>query len=198
MLVYIYIYYMCDRSYRKKHGARAEELLTRHWLGGRAGSLMAAIKSLMGYQGILSARNRAVVSARLKPATASVPRNEKHAAVLVPLHLYRGKPSVLFTVRSGQLTRHRHQVRCAPLTRSLSLIIVYSAQFLFGANGCPLLFQVFSQFSRRDFRRGGQGCGGHSSARDRGGARHPCLTGRCVGCPAVNARQGIQLPAYSQ
>ena len=65
----------------------------------------------LGFQGILSARNRAAVAARLKPATARVPKKGRQAAVLVPLHIHEGRPSVLFTVRSGQLPRHRNQVR---------------------------------------------------------------------------------------
>ena len=68
-------------------------------------------KGLGGFQAILSARNRAAVAARLRPATAMVPQKGRHAAVLVPLHVHEGRPSVLFTVRSGHLPRHRNQVR---------------------------------------------------------------------------------------
>lgn len=66
---------------------------------------------IMSFQCVLSACNRAAVAAMLIPATTKVPQEGKHASVLVPLHVYEGKPSVLFTIRSNQLTRHRNQVR---------------------------------------------------------------------------------------
>ena len=60
---------------------------------------------------VLSARNKAAVAATLRPASTRLLQNGKHASVLVPLHMHDGKPSILFTVRSNQLTRHRNQVR---------------------------------------------------------------------------------------
>ena len=35
----------------------------------------------------------------------------RHAAVLIPMVMVEGEPSVLFTVRSQQLSNHRNQVR---------------------------------------------------------------------------------------
>ena len=40
----------------------------------------------------------------------------RQAAVLVPLLIADGEPSVLFTIRSTNLSRHRGQVRLAPQT----------------------------------------------------------------------------------
>ena len=68
------------------------------------------------FQSVLSARNKAAVTAMLRPATTKVSQNGEHASVLVPLHIYRGKPSILFTIRSSKLTRHRNQVRWAIVT----------------------------------------------------------------------------------
>jgi len=38
-------------------------------------------------------------------------KDSRDSAVLVPLASVEGEPSILFTVRSAQLSRHRNQVR---------------------------------------------------------------------------------------
>ena len=63
---------------------------------------------------LLSEENKQRVKKKLKRnnETGEWPReNSSDSAVMVPLISVEGEPSVLFTLRSAQLSRHRNQVR---------------------------------------------------------------------------------------
>ncbi len=67
------------------------------------------------WNGVLADENRRKVSEKLKKRQTEIeqwPRDgSRDAAVLIPMVMVEGEPSVLFTVRSQHLSSHRNQVR---------------------------------------------------------------------------------------
>lgn len=74
----------------------------------------SAVVAMKDWSRLLSGSNKArVVSSLLRQAVSGsgFSGEGRHAAVLVPLLIANGEPSVLFTIRSTNLSRHRGQVR---------------------------------------------------------------------------------------
>ncbi len=73
---------------------------------------------------VLGASNRTRVISSLKRNKGWLNvqnKTEKRAAVLVPLLIERSEPSILFTVRSTLLSRHKGQVRYTSLVPKLAI-----------------------------------------------------------------------------
>ena len=121
-------------------------------------------KKSRDFLALLGRSNREVVTSLLRPGSIEWPTKGKHASVLVPLHFHKEQPSVLFTVRSSNLNRHRSQVRYVRWVMYFTIFASSNRQL--AARGYhPLLY---AQLSRRARRCGGQRCGTYGPQGDRG------------------------------